>query len=134
MPTLIAVPATIDTTARIVIPSIPCDVALAIGDWVRYDDSSNAVKSIADNSTNAKVIGVIESKGTTTTCNVLVSGVSKAIFSSLDPTKEYFLSPLSSGSITVTQPTGSGQVIVSVGRPVSSTKFYVKIQARTILS
>jgi hypothetical protein len=134
MPTLIAVATTAETANRIVVPGVPCSSGINIGDWVRVDNSGNAVLAQADTSSNGKVIGVVESKGSSTLANILISGVSKPIFIGLDQTKEYFLSESVAGTIQDSQPSSAGNIIASVGQPTSTTKLFVKINLRTILA
>lgn len=134
MPYLSFIPQTVDTAARTVLPDITCSSGINIGDWVRIDSSGNAVLAQANTASNGRVVGVVESKSSSTLANILISGVSTAIFVGLDLTKEYFLSEVTAGAIQDTQPASSGNIIASVGKPVSTTELFVKVQLRTILS
>lgn len=133
-PSLIAVPVSVDKSERIVIPNVPCDAAISVGDWVRISSSGEALKAQSDTPSNGKVSGVVEAKPSTTLANVLVSGISSGIFLALDQTAEYFLSATTPGTIETSQPSGSGNIVVSVGQPLTTTKLCVKIDKRTILS
>jgi len=109
---------------------INCDSSVYVGAWVRINSSSIAVNGLADNVDNSKVIGVVESKSTSTKCTIRVCGISNAIFSSLDPTKIYFLSTTVAGGMQTTVPNGSGEVITPIGLPLNSTRMNVNITKR----
>jgi hypothetical protein len=111
--------------ANVVLPDVDCDVSVSVGDWVRMDSFGVAQKAQADVVASSNVIGLVETKPTTTTANIRVLGVSEAIFVGLDVTKEYLLSEATAGAMTVTAPTGSGNVILKLGQPYSSTQFLV---------
>jgi len=132
--TLDFITSTAPSASRVVIPDVPCSSSINVGDWVRYDSSASAVLAQADNFTDANLVGVVESKDTTTSCNILVLGISNPIFSSLDVTKDYFLSPTVAGTIQDHAPTSSGNVVVAVGRPKSSTRIYVDVNIRAVLA
>lgn len=110
----------------------------ALGDWVRATSSSVFVPALADSVSNSNVVGVIETIVNASTSNAIgtirVLGVTSAIFSSLNPTQEYFLSDTNAGKITTTIPTAARHVVVRVGQPVSATQFLVLKGTRIIRS
>lgn len=109
----------------IVVPEIPCDAGVVVGDWVRINSSSIAVKALADDPSNSHVMGLVEAKASSTVCSIRVSGVSAVTFAGLDPTLEYFLSPTTAGAMTTTVPTGSGHIVLRVGKALNSTTIVV---------
>ena len=78
----------------------------------------------------ANAIGIVSSKPTVNTCNIIKSGPTPDLFFGLDVTKEYFLSETSPGYLTPTAPVNSGEVIISIGKPVSSKSLEVIISDR----
>lgn len=122
----------IEASDTSVILNLVCLTDVFIGAVVSFNISGVAINAIATNSNDSNIIGVVEAKPTTTTCNVRVDGISSALYSSLDPQKTYYLSDTSAGNITTTVPTTSGSYIVPVGRPIGTTKLAVQIQARMI--
>lgn len=120
----------------LVLQNLPCNPSVNVGDWVRLD-TGVIVQAIADSFDNANVLGLAESKSTSTLVNVRVGGISKPLFTGLDPSKEYLLSDTVAGS---SNPTGvnvpiiSGHVIIKVGQPVDSNRFLVLKGIRIIRS
>jgi hypothetical protein len=115
-------------TPDIVIKSVTCDSTVIVGDWVRMDSSGIAIKAIADGLGNSNVIGLVEEKIDSTTCNIRVLGVSLEIFTGLDVTKEYFLSDADAGEMVEqgpSVPTASGHINLKLGQPFSTTRFLV---------
>lgn len=111
--------------ANVVIINVPCLASVYVGAAVRMDSSGTALNALADSLANANVIGVVESKGTLTTCNIRVMGVSSGIFSGLDVAKEYYLSDGVEGLVTTTIPTASGSIMLKLGQPFSATELFV---------
>lgn len=111
--------------ANVVIPNVPCDVSVFVGAVVRTTPLGTIVNALADSLTNSNILGIVETKPTSTTCNVRVLGVTPEIFSGLDVTKEYYLSDTVPGQISTTIPTVSGRVKIMVGQPFSSGKMLV---------
>lgn len=110
------------------IETVVCDSGVAVGDWVRMNGSDVAVGAQADSIANANVFGVVESKDSSTVCNIRIGGISTAIFSGLDQTTEYFLDVTTAGAMATLPPgLGSGGVAISLGKPFSATKFAVNI-------
>lgn len=118
------------STPDTVVPDVPCDSSVTIGDWVRINSSGIAVKAQADSLQNSDVFGLVEAKSTNTVCIIRVSGVSTLTFSGLLPESPYFLSTSISGQMNTTLPTGSGEIVLNLGRPLNSTRFLVRVQMR----
>ena len=114
------------TPPNTVIENVPCDASVYVGAAVRMS-SGTAVNALADAKANANVIGVVEKKPTSTTCNIRFSGVTDSVLSGLDETKEYFLSDITPGLITTTAPIASGTEVVSIGKPYTATQLLVSV-------
>ena len=110
--------------SEVVLYNVPCDPTVYVKAAVKMIGGT-AFNALADSLANSNVIGVVESKPSSTLCNIRVLGVSPGIFSGLDETKEYFLSDTVDGEITTTVPTASGHIILRVGQPFSGTKLLV---------
>lgn len=108
---------------------VVCDPTVAVGDWVRIDVTGTAVQALADVFDNAHVLGVVENKGTGTTCDVRCAGFSAQIFTSLTFTGEYFLSWTTPGAMTTTVPP-EGVVTKPLGRALTDQIFSVNLNAR----
>lgn len=121
-------------TPDILITGVEADASVAVGDWVRIDALEVAQRALADTASNANVFGLVEEKsGTKVT--IRVSGVSKALFTGLDPTKEYLLSSTTPGGMNqegVNVPMASGNCVVVVGKPMTATRFLVRIGPRMV--
>lgn len=111
-----------ELSGDIVLNNVPCDISVFVGAAVRMQASGTAVNALADSLTNANVIGIVQSKPTSTTCNIRVTGVSLSVFAGLDVTKEYYLSDTVAGQITTTIPISSGHVVLRIGQPFSSSE------------
>lgn len=109
--------------ANVILFDVTCLASVYVGAAVRMTSGGTAVNAQADAVANANVIGIVEAKPSSTTCNIRVLGVSDAIFAGLDVTKEYYLSDAVAGEITTTIPTASGSVVLRVGQPFSATEF-----------
>ena len=103
---------------------VPCEAAALVGHWVRMS-SGIAVRAQADVFANSNAIGVIESKQSATVCTIRFLGNTLSIFVGLDETREYFLSEITPGEMTITPPSSSGNIILKVGQPTSATNFLV---------
>lgn len=114
------------STPDIVVPGVGCDSSIDIGDWVRITPSNFAVKAQADSIENSEVFGVVEDKTTNTICIIRVAGLSKPIFAGLIVNKTYFLSTTTSGTMELTIPNGTGEVIAGLGRPLDGERFLVQ--------
>lgn len=118
--------------ANIVLIDVPCESLSAVGDFVRMNSSGVAVRALADTYENSNVIGLIESKSTTTICNVRVQGVSPEIFTSLDVTKEYYLSDIDPGKMSTSVPITTGHIKLKLGQPFSVSQFLMNKGERLI--
>lgn len=117
---------------QVVLEGVPCNSLVSVGDWVRIDSSDIAQKAQADSFPNSGAVGLVLTKPTTTTADIVVEGIAVGLFSSLDPTKDYFLSPSTSGGMTVTVPNGSGEVVFKLGSPLNATDFIVQLGQRLL--
>lgn len=113
------------STPDLLIRQVPCDSSVIVGDWVYLDSSGVAFKAIATGAVQSNVFGIIESKDSAVLCNVRTMGQSSELFSSLDPSKDYFLSSVTAGAMTQMPPAGSAEYVVSLGRPVTDKRFLV---------
>lgn len=115
----------------ILIEALPCDSSVYVGAAVRMDGADLVVNAQADTSDNANVLGICETKPSSTICSVRVGGVTNSIFVGLDQTKEYFLSSTVAGGISTTPPTpAAGRIVLRVGKPLSATRFLVILGIR----
>ena len=112
--------------ANVVIKNVDCDATVYVGAAVRMTPGGIAVNALADSKDNSNVLGIVESKSSSTVCNIRVSGVSGENFAGLDVTKIYYLSDVTAGLIGTSIPTTSGHVKVKVGQPYSATRFMVQ--------
>ena len=115
----------------LVLESVTCDSSVAVGDIVRFD-GSEFIKAQADSFANSRAVGVCESKDSATVCDVRIAGETGSIFTGLDPNNDYFLSSSVAGEVSTTFPTSSGEVIVFIGRPISTTAMVLNIEHRLI--
>jgi len=109
---------------RTITGEIACNASVQVLDWVRLQ-SGVIVRGQADNFTNSLVIGLVIAKPTATTCIVQTAGVTENIFVTLDLTKLYFLDPSTAGAMTTTVPTGAGEIVLQLGRAVSTQQFVI---------
>jgi hypothetical protein len=112
-------------TSNVVLTNVACLASVYVGAIVSLDATGTAFNSLADSETNSNMIGICESKSSTTLCDIRVLGTTTAIFTSLDPSKEYFLSDSIAGAIQTTVPTTSGHIVLKIGQPFSSTRMVV---------
>jgi hypothetical protein len=108
-----------------IIESVPCDSTVFIGAVVRMN-SGTAVNAIADSSTNSKVVGICVAKTSSTVCNIQVCGATSGIFGGLTD-NNYFLSESTAGQITTTAPTGSGEIVIHIGRSLTSSRLVIQV-------
>ena len=118
--------------ANVLLSNVPCATAVYVGAAVRMDGTGTAQNAIATSAANSNIIGIVESKSSSTVCSIRVLGVSEGLFTGLDVTKEYYLSDTVAGDITTTVPTASGSIILKVGQPYSATDFLVLKGTRTV--
>lgn len=86
-----------------------------------------AVNGLADSIENAQIIGLVQNKPTSTTCDIRVIGPLSGIFSGLDVGTEYFLSDLHPGIITprVLAPSDPGSVLLRIGQAYGPGDFLI---------
>lgn len=117
--------------ANAVLKNIDCDATVYVGAVVRMD-SAVAYNAQADVFANSNAIGVVISKSSSTKCDIRLFGYTEDIFTGLDETKTYYLSDTVAGGIQTNVPTGSGTVILEVGKPFSPTSLVVIIGERIV--
>lgn len=118
--------------ANTVLRGVDCDASVYVGAVVRVSGGV-AFNAIADSLANSNMIGIVESKGSSVTCDIRVSGVTaNTIFSGLDETKEYYLSATVEGEVTLLPPTTSGSVLLKIGQPFDSESMLVSKGIRTV--
>jgi hypothetical protein len=110
----------------LLIRRVPCNATVAVGDWVYLDNAGTAIKAIATGSDESNVFGLVESKDSTILANIRTFGQSTELFTLLDPSKEYFLSASTAGTMTLTPPSGSAVYVVNLGRPVTDKRFLIR--------
>lgn len=118
----------VDAT-RVVLENVACDPTTVVGDWVRVE-LGVAYRAQANSELNSQVVGVIDSKSTFGTCNIVLSGLTSEIFTSLDTTKDYFLQYVPAGVAGVTIPTAANSFVVKVGKPYTDKIMIVNIGDR----
>jgi hypothetical protein len=118
--------------ANNVIYNVDCDSTVYVGAAVYMTASGIAFNGLADDVVTSNIIGIVIAKSSTTKCDIRVAGVSEELFTSLDMTKEYFLSDITPGLIDITVPTNSGHTIVTLGKPFTDKRLAVKPEFRVI--
>jgi len=118
--------------ANVVIADVPCESSVYVKAAVIMQASGIAKNALADSLANSNVIGIVESKSSTTLCNIRVIGVTPSVFTGLDVSKEYYLSDVIDGDIVTTIPITSGHVVLKVGQPFSDQEFLVSKGQRTV--
>ena len=97
---------------------------LSVGDLVRHDGTS-FVKAKADSSTNAEVIGIVSEEIDSNNFKLLYAGyIDLGSGAGLTAGEVYFLSPVTSGTYTSTEPTNEGQITKPIFIAVSETEAY----------
>ena len=115
----------VDGTGYIILENVTCDASVFLGAVVRMTSGGSAVNALADSMANSNMMGIAVAKASPTLADIQVSGITSTIFAGLDVTKDYFLSPTTPGAITITPPSGAGEVLVKVGRPFSATRLLI---------
>lgn len=125
-----------DTVATYTSPGAPavsnvatdltCDSSVYVGAVVRLNGTT-VVNALANNGTNSRVIGICVAKASSTICTVQFCGFTDTIFTGLSPNTNYFLSESTLGGITTTPPTGSGEIVIHIGRTLNSTQLVIQI-------
>lgn len=119
-------------TDSTILKNIDCDASVYIGSFVRINTSGIAVNAIADTYSNSNVIGLVESKSSSTKCDIRVSGVSLPIYSGLNADYDYFLSDTVAGLLTDTVPTTSGHIKIKLGQAFGTDKFVMAKGERVV--
>ncbi len=91
-----------------------CASNVAVNDAVYIYTSDTVRKANASAIATCKVIGIVISKLTTTTCIVVLNGEVSG-FSGLTANKSYFLDNTTAGLMTLSPPSVSGAVVTTVG-------------------
>lgn len=113
-------------SSGLVLPDVDCVASVYVGAVVYMNASGVANNAIATSEATSNIIGIVEAKSSSVRCAIRVLGVTGSIFSSLDPTKEYYLSHTAPGEITTVVPPGvTGYVVIKVGQPYSSDELLV---------
>lgn len=118
------------STPDILVSYIHCDLSVVVGDWVRLNEQGVAIKAVADSFDNSTIFGLVEERGSGTNCVIRVAGISKELFTGLNITKPYFLDTLNPGLMSLSVPTSPGQIVLSLGRPISDKRFLVQPSLR----
>lgn len=112
--------------SRVVLKNLGCDSSVVVGDWVRMNNAGVLVKAKADNYLNSRVLGLVEDKADSTTATVLVAGLSKEIFNSLN-IGTYYLSLSTEGGMIQSIVTAPSSVILTLGQSITATRFMVMV-------
>lgn len=114
------------STGNNIIEGVTCEASVAIGNIVRMNGAI-AINAIADTTTNSKAIGICVAKESPTRCTIQVTGFTGAVLSGLTTNENYFLSEVTPGALTTSAPTGSGEIVLHVGRAFSPTELVIQI-------
>lgn len=117
-------------TSNVLLTNVSCDSSVFVGACAYMNASGVAFNADASAFSTSNFIGIVESKASNTLCDIRVQGVTGALFSSLDPTKEYYLG--TNGALVTTPPTATGSVLLRVGQPFSATEMLVMKGLRTV--
>lgn len=112
--------------------NIPCDPSVYVGSAVYINQSGTLFPALADSEITSNVLGITESIHGNS-CNVRIFGISKDLFTSLDVSKQYYLSSTVAGGLTTEPPTGNGTFKVAIGIPLDDKKLLVFKTERQIL-
>lgn len=102
---------------------------------IGYSNSATlAANALADAYENSNVIGVVESKSSSTVCDIRVYGIAPSVYLGLDITEEYYLSHTTPGGIvsSFNAPTSVGTVLLKIGQPYSGSSFFVSRGERLV--
>lgn len=104
---------------------VPCDSSVYIGAAVVMQANGVAKNAIATNYADSNVIGIAESKTSSTLCDIRFFGATSAIFNNLDVAQEYYLSDTIPGGLvpTAQAPLTTGHIRIKLGQPFSSKEF-----------
>lgn len=87
-----------------------------------------AWNAIADSYVNSNVIGIVESKPSSSLCRIRRSGAMSLPYSGLDVQKQYYLSADIPGNLVPeeSKPNSVGEYLVPLGQPMGSHKLFVR--------
>jgi predicted RecA/RadA family phage recombinase len=114
------------TTSGIVLEGMTSIAGTSVGDWV-YLDSGTVTPAIATTKPTSRIIGVCIAKPTATTADVQTAGITPSVFAGLTLNENYFLSEVTAGAQDLTPPTGSGEIIMLLGRAISTTQMIIEL-------
>jgi len=80
-----------------------------------------------DSSVNSKVVGIVSTKPTSTTCDIITTGPTGTILAGLTPDTTYFLSASTAGALTSTVPSSTGDIVLQIGNATSSNSLIIQI-------
>lgn len=88
--------------------------------------------ALADNYNTSMCVGIVESKPTTTTCNIRMAGKAGGLFFGLPLGEDFYLSDVDAGKLVIKDdaPTAVGSVRVRLGTSLSHDSFKVNIGER----
>ena len=109
-----------------------CTISEVVGEPVYMFGSDDVRKADASDITTAKVVGFVETKPSTTTAWIKTAGPLNGIFSGLEIGSDYFLDT-NAGAMVTNVPTGSGEVIVALGKALTATSFIVNLTDKYII-
>ncbi len=142
-------------------PNIECDASVYVGaavrmqadtpveyeieDWPTLQEiitldielyDAIAVNALADTWAHASVFGIVESKPSSTTCNIRIARISESIYLGLDVAEEYYLSDITPGGLVKYSmaPTTPGHILLKLGRPLTSSRFLYQKGDREVIS
>jgi hypothetical protein len=116
-------------SATVELSGLTSDASVAIKDVV-YSDGGVIKSAIASTVLLSGALGICVAKLSPTSATIVFAGRIEGLFTGLDDSKDYFLSPTVAGAITTTVPTAPGEIILRIGRAIGSTIFVVQIGSR----
>jgi len=118
-----------------ILPGVAVDATVFIGSVVRMSGGT-FVNAIATSKALSFVFGICVAKSSSTVGDILLpGGLTSAIYTGLDTTKEYFLSDSVAEEIAVPPvPTVAGRVVWLIGKPYTSDRLLFKPVLRVVRS
>lgn len=132
-PTVLSIPA-YDVTVGVesqyaVSRAVPASTQTAPLDWVYMN---GAAAEVATAATSNYVMGVILTKPSTGSADILTAGISPAIFDGLIAGTRYFLAP--GGGLTATPPSQTNHAVIICGVALNSTQLIISPQTVVVKS
>lgn len=115
-----------------VVTNLTCTTTTKVREAVYISADDTVKRAKADSIASARVFGFVTSKQSTTKCTVMTKGLLSG-FTGLVAGKTYFLDPSTIGAITTTPPSGSGQILLKLGRSLNSTTLYVDVDTSLVI-